>query len=148
MTELSARVFIPRALVRLGRLAVALVWLWQGLWLKVIRPDPRHTAVAASALGLEEGPARMALEVIGLAETALALWVLAGGRARLGALAQTCFLVAMNAGGLLGAREHIPDPGGMVTWNAAFLVLVWIIAEARLACPATPSPDMRREGHE
>ena len=94
MTEPSARVFIPRALVRLGRLAVALVWLWQGLWLKVIRPDPRHTAVAASALGLAEGPARTALAVIGLAETALALWVLAGDRARLAALAQTCLLAS------------------------------------------------------
>jgi hypothetical protein len=31
----------------------------------------------------------------------------------------------MNAGGLLFARDQIPDPAGMVLLNFSFLVLVW-----------------------
>ena len=34
----------------------------------------------------------------------------------------------MNAGGLLWARRIIPDPGGMLVKNFAFLVLAWVAA--------------------
>lgn len=121
---------VPAGLLWLGRAAVALVWLYQGLWLKVLRADPRHAAIVASALGAGAETARGALAAIGLAETALAVWVLWGWRPRLAALAQTVLLAAMNAGGILGGRAHLPDPAGMVLQNAAFLVLAWIVAEA------------------
>jgi S-adenosylmethionine:diacylglycerol 3-amino-3-carboxypropyl transferase len=34
----------------------------------------------------------------------------------------------MNGGGLLWGREHIADPGAMITQNLAFLTLAWIVA--------------------
>jgi hypothetical protein len=45
------------------------------------------------------------------------------------ALVQTVLLIAMNAGGTIWARRLIPDPGGMIVKNLAFLVLIWIAAE-------------------
>jgi hypothetical protein len=44
------------------------------------------------------------------------------------AIAQTLLLVALNGNGLLWARRLIPDPGGMIVKNFAFLVLVWVCA--------------------
>ena len=46
----------------------------------------------------------------------------------LAAAAQTALLVSMNSGGLLWARRIIPDPGGMIVKNFAFLVLAWVVA--------------------
>lgn len=43
-------------------------------------------------------------------------------------LFQTALLIGMNSGGLLYARQLIPDPGGMVVKNFAFLLLAWVVA--------------------
>ena len=61
-------------------------------------------------------------------ENGLAVWVLSGWQPFAAAAAQTGLLVTMNSGGLLWARQIIPDPGGMVVKNFAFLVLVWVSA--------------------
>ena len=104
------------------RAALAAVWMHQGLWSKLLRPDSRHQAIVAAA-GLPR-----ALPWLGTVETATALWVLSGWAAGAPALWQTALIVAMNAGGLLRARRLIPDPAGMLLQNAAFLVLAWVAA--------------------
>jgi hypothetical protein len=50
---------------------------------------------------------------------------------RQAATVQTALLAAMNSGGLIWAWHLIPDPGGMIVQNFAFLVLVWIASEDR-----------------
>jgi hypothetical protein len=50
---------------------------------------------------------------------------------RQAAIVQTALLAAMNSGGLIWAWHLIPDPGGMIVQNFAFLVLVWIASEDR-----------------
>ena len=76
------------------------------------------------------GTALWILRAIGVVECALALWVLTGWQPVLAAPAQTALLVSMNSGGLLWARRIIPDPGGMIVKNFAFLVLAWVVARA------------------
>lgn len=110
------------------RLAVALVWLYQGLWAKLLAPAPNQIEVVRSALP-PALPAEIVLTMIGAIETGLALWVLSGLRARLAALVQTALLVGMNGAGLVWSREHIADPAGMIVNNLAFLGLVWCVAE-------------------
>jgi hypothetical protein len=107
-----------------GRLLVAGVWGYQGLWRKVLRGS-RHRAIVAAAPGLPAGWAGPATVAIGLAETAVAGWVLAGRRPRAVAVVQTVGLVGMNAGGLAFAGERIAAPGRMLARNAAFLALIW-----------------------
>ena len=81
------------------------------------------------------------LQALGVVEVALALWALSGALPVACAAAQTLLLVALNANGLLWARHIIPDPGGMVVKNFAFLVLVWVAA----GLPAWGGGDDRRE---
>ncbi len=111
------------------RLAIAGVWLYQGLWHKVIAVDPRHAQILAQAMGSTIGP--LLLTALGLMETAFAICVLIGWKRRLAAIAQVLSLVAMNAGGLLAARDQIPDPLGMLTLNLVFALAILGQAWAR-----------------
>jgi SAM-dependent methyltransferase len=110
------------------RLAVALVWLYQGLWCKLLGRCPGHRAIVAAVPGLAGRAGTVVLLGLGAVEVGLAVWVLSGWRPRLAALAQTLLLVGMNGGGLLWGRAHIADPGALITQNLAFLTLVWLVA--------------------
>jgi hypothetical protein len=127
----------------MGRLAVALVWLYQGLWCKLVSADLDQAAILRGVPFLGEQHAPLALRAIGALETALALWVITGWRPFTAALAQTLLLVAMNGGGLLWSGEHIAHPGAMLTQNFAFLTLAWIVA-GRAAAMARASDPWRR----
>jgi hypothetical protein len=116
---------------KLIRASIALVWLYQGLWCKLLGRMPRHAAVIAAVPFVGPAAASSVLIVLGLAECGIAVWVLTGLRMRDAALAQTMLLVAMNAGGTIWAWRLIPDPGGMLVQNFAFLVLIWIAPEDR-----------------
>ena len=113
------------------RASVALVWLYQGLWSKLLGGSPSQGAVVESTPGWTRLPASSLLRAIGAIEVVLAVWVLTGYRRRFAAITQTGLLLAMNAGGLVWGRGHISDPGGMVVNNLAFLALVWCVAERR-----------------
>ncbi len=80
------------------RLAVALVWLYQGLWHKIVAVDARHLEIVASAPRFL--PPRLALGM----------------------------LVAMNAAGIWFAGDKIPDIGGMITMNLVFALAIWGLA--------------------
>jgi uncharacterized membrane protein YphA (DoxX/SURF4 family) len=107
------------------RPVVAGVWLQQGTWKKVLRPDPRHVAIVASIPGVGAAPARHLTRALGLLETGLAVWVLSGHRRRLVAVVQTALLLGMNAGGLAFAAGRIRRPRRLVARNAAFLACLW-----------------------
>lgn len=114
------------------RLSIAVVWLYQGLWCKVLGGVPHQQAVISSVPFLSGAEARFGLIGLGLFECGIAMWVLSGKRMRQAATVQTALLVAMNGGGLIWAWHVIPDPIGLIVQNFAFLVLIWIASEDRL----------------
>jgi uncharacterized membrane protein YphA (DoxX/SURF4 family) len=110
------------------RLAIAAVWIYHGLWNKLLSPGGRHSQIIDSIptlAGVAPDQLRIA---IGLAEVATGVWVLSGLAPRAAAAAQSMLLVTMNVGGLLWAPEQIADPGAMVVQNVAFLALIWVAA--------------------
>jgi uncharacterized membrane protein YphA (DoxX/SURF4 family) len=116
---------------KLIRLAIALVWLYQGFWCKVLGGIPRHEAVIASVPFIGSAAGRSALVALGLLECGIGLWVLSGRWMRQAAIVQTALLAGMNACGIIWAAHLIPDPAGMVLQNFAFLLLIWIATEDR-----------------
>jgi hypothetical protein len=114
--------------VWLIRLAVGGVWLYEGLWCKLLRRERRQFEIVAAVPYF--GPRRGALflSALGAAEVVLAAWAFSGFEQLACAIAQTLLLVTLNANGLIWARRIIHDPGGMVVKNFAFLVLVWVAA--------------------
>lgn len=108
--------------------AVALVWLYEGLWCKLLGGIPLQVDVVEAVPFFGRRAAGRILRLLGVIECALAVWVLSGWRSVLAAAVQTALLVAMNGGGLFWARTIIPDPAGMVVKNFAFIVLAWVVA--------------------
>jgi uncharacterized membrane protein YphA (DoxX/SURF4 family) len=114
---------------KLIRASIALVWLYQGLWCKLLNGVLQQRAVVATVPFIGTARARTVLIALGLIECCIGAWVLSGKQMRQAALVQTALLVAMNGGGIIWAWRMIPDPGSMVVQNFAFLVLIWIAAE-------------------
>ncbi|HEV2289732.1 MAG TPA: DoxX-like family protein [Candidatus Acidoferrales bacterium] len=108
------------------RTSVAAVWVYEGLWCKILGRVKTQLEVvtAVPRLGPRFGGAF--LKMLGAVEVTLAAWVMAGTEPRLCAIMQTALLVLMNANGLLWARRIIREPAGMIVKNIAFLVLVWV----------------------
>jgi DoxX-like family len=108
--------------------AVALVWLYEGLWCKLLGGS-RHEldVVQATPLFTPELAAAF-LRALGVFECALAVWVLSGWQPLWAAGVQTVLLVSLNTAGISWSRHLIPDPPGMLVKNFAFLVLVWVAA--------------------
>ena len=110
---------------RLPAAAVAGVWLYHGLWCKVLVRCPDQLRIVEGLPGMPRALARPALAGLGLAEVALAAWVISGRRPVDAARAETGLLVAMNGGGLAFSRKHIAAPRALLAENLAFLALVW-----------------------
>jgi hypothetical protein len=108
--------------------AVAAVWLYEGLWCKVLGREGNQLRVVEAVPRLGPMVGRYFLLALGLVETVVSLWVMSGAMPGLCAVVQTALLVALNTSGLLWARHIIHDPGGMVVKNIAFLILAWIAA--------------------
>ena len=112
------------------RSVVAGVWIYQGLWCKLLGRTARHEALVGSAPFLTPRAARLTMFTLAVTECLLAIWVLVGWRPLAALTTQCVLLAAMNAGGLMWARELIPDPAGMVLQNVAFLTLAGVGAYA------------------
>ncbi|MFO1031318.1 MAG: DoxX-like family protein [Planctomycetota bacterium] len=119
----------PRGLVLA---AVAAVWLYEGLWCKLLRGDPRQFEIVAAVPRFGARFGVPFLLGLGVVEVLVGLWVLLPVAPILCATAQTVLLVALNTNGLLWSRHLIHDPAGMVVKNAALLVLAWVGASAEV----------------
>ncbi len=73
---------------------IALVWLINGLFCKVLNLLPRHEQIVANILG--DDYSRILTVLIGLAEIVMAIWVLSGFKSRINALLQIMIVLTMN----------------------------------------------------
>ncbi|MGH7145068.1 MAG: DoxX-like family protein [Planctomycetota bacterium] len=122
------QITIPAWLPGTIRVAVAAVWLYEGLWCKLLGRDPNQLTIVKAVPQLGPRWGAVFLYSLGLVEVALGGWALWGVQPFYGAVVQTVLLVTLNANGLIWSRKFIHDPPGMVVKNFAFLVLVWVSA--------------------
>lgn len=110
------------------RVAVAGVWVYEGLWCKLLNGDPNQLEVVKAVPTWGPRVGVLFLKTLGVVELALGLWALSGYQPLWCAITQTALLVTLNVNGLLWSRHLIHDPPGMVVKNFAFLVLGWVAA--------------------
>ena len=108
------------------RAAVAAVWLYEGLWCKLLRGQPHEFEVVKAVPGYGPRFGVPFLMALGVVEVTVAAWSFSAIAPVACAAVQTALLVALNANGLMWARHLIHDPAGMVVKNFAFLILVWV----------------------
>ena len=116
--------------------AVAAVWLYEGLWCKVLARSPHEFEVVEQVPFLAPSTSHALLRLLGVLEALLGAWVLTGWQPVAAALVQTGLLIGLNTSGIYFSRDRIPDPAGMVVKNAAFLVLAWVTAGMTVAAAA------------
>ena len=114
---------------RLPAAAVAGVWLYHGLWCKVLGRCPEQRDIVGDVPFLPRPLTKPALLALGLVEIACSGWVISGRRPVLAAAAQTALLAGMNGGGLAWGRRHIPAPKALIAENVVFTALVWWAAQ-------------------
>ena len=117
---------MPLAL--LIRIAIALVWFYEGLWCKVLGRMPHQEGIVENVPFLGQRVAHAFLVSLGAFECVLGAWVLSGRQLWWAALVQTALLVTMNSLGVAFARRLIHDPPGMLLKNFAFVMLIWVAA--------------------
>jgi hypothetical protein len=100
---------------------IALVWLANGLFCKVLNLVPRHEQIVSKILNIAD--ARLFTILIGISEIVMSVWILSGIKPRWNALTQI-FII-----GLMNALEFILVPN-LLLWgrlNAVFAMLLMII---------------------
>lgn len=108
------------------RVSIAAVWLYEGLWCKVLGMMPSQLAIVVELPGFSRERAMALWKSVGAVEIFLGLWVLTGVHPGWCAMGEVALLVVMNANALVWARHLVFDPVGMVLKNLSFLMLVWI----------------------
>lgn len=112
----------------LVRAAVAGVWVYEGLWCKLLGGDPNQLRVVQAVPRWGPKFGKPFLMTLGAVELLMGVWAFSGLWLVPCAIAQTVLLVTLNANGLIWSRHLIHDPAGMVVKNFAFLVLAWVSA--------------------
>jgi hypothetical protein len=115
--------FQPERLHQLAQIGIGSIWVFHGLYSKILDGIPRHRLIVGKILGIEK--AGVATKIIGLLESLLGAWAIAGWHPVWCASVQTAALIAMNSLEILRARKLLISAIGMVTLNLIFLSLVW-----------------------
>jgi uncharacterized membrane protein YphA (DoxX/SURF4 family) len=117
---------IHPALLTAIRVSVAMIWLYEGLWLKIIHPVPHELAVV-EAVAFGPLSAERLLALIGGGETLLGLGVLSGLYPRFLAWFQGSVLVLMNGIGVAFSHGAIADPVGLLLKNLPLLLCIIVL---------------------
>lgn len=108
------------------RVIVALIWLYEGLWQKVIARDAHELSIVQQFAATPER-ARELMILIGCGETLLALGVLSGLFCRTLVGFQIFLLVTMNLTGIYFGGGTISNPAGLLIHNLPLLVCMTLI---------------------
>jgi len=111
------------ALHLLFQILIGSVWIFHGLYSKILNRIPRHQLIVGRVLG--KGLARPATKVIGGLEVLLGLWAFSGWERVSCAGVQTVAIFGMNALEILLAGDLLISAVGMVILNFGFLAVVW-----------------------
>jgi hypothetical protein len=107
----------------LSQIAIGSVWIFHGLYSKILGGIPRHQLIVGRILG--ERFASFATKVIGCLEVLLGLWAFTGLARVECAAVQTLAIVGMNTLEIIRARELLISAIGMVLLNLSFLAVIW-----------------------
>jgi hypothetical protein len=107
----------------LSQILIGSVWVFHGLYSKILNGIPRHQLIVGKVFG--ERFARPATKVIGGLEILLGLWAFTGIARVECAAVQTAAIVGMNTLEILLAREFLISAIGMVLLNLCFLLVIW-----------------------
>lgn len=75
---------------------IAIIWLVNGLFCKVLNLVPRHQEIVGEILNLDKSSASVLTILIGVSEIIMVVWILSRIKHRLNAVAQIIIIATMN----------------------------------------------------
>lgn len=114
---------------RIAGLIAGAVWVFHGLYSKLLDGVPRHGQIIERILGGDI--ANTARINIGIAEILLGLWAWSGRYRIANATVQTLAIISMNILEIMFAPDLLISAPGMLVLNLAFLAMVWWWALAK-----------------
>ncbi len=108
---------------KLAAIFIGSVWIFHGLYSKILDGIPRHKLIVGRILG--ESFADVATVMIGVMEILLGCWVIWGKHRKINASIQTLGLVSMNTLEIILAEDLLISAAGMVALNLCFIALIW-----------------------
>ena len=113
----------PHSVHMLAQIVIGSVWVFHGIYSKILNGIPRHRLIVGKILNKER--AQNATRIIGTLEVVLGVWAFTGWQPVWCASIQTIAIVAMNSLEIVLARELLISAIGMLILNLGFLSLVW-----------------------
>jgi hypothetical protein len=121
--DISAYPHLSPGLKIAVQILIGSVWVFHGLYSKILNGIPRHRIIVGKILGAAN--AAWATKAIGVLEISLGIWAFTGWHPVPCAVVQTAAIVAMNTLEIAMARELLISSVGMVILNLGYLALVW-----------------------
>lgn len=139
---------MDRNLTLTARFVVGLVWLYEGLWLKLVQHSPEELRVMTTVFQRVHLAPLDLLRGVGCVETLLALGVLAGWSPRLLAGVQILVIVGMDGVGIALGKGSIADPIALIIRNLPLLVCILLVGQydgAVKSAKRAPAPRPKRK---
>ncbi|TWF39197.1 DoxX-like protein [Chitinophaga polysaccharea] len=109
---------------KFGNIGIAIVWIVNGLFCKLLNGVPRHGQIVARILGPTY--ASPLTHMIGFLEVLMAVWVLSGIKSRWCTLSQMVLVGVMNILEFFIARELLLFGPLNIVFAAIFIILLYI----------------------
>jgi uncharacterized membrane protein YphA (DoxX/SURF4 family) len=110
-----------KAIHKLLTYGIAMVWILNGLFCKVLDLVPRHEKIVERILGIDH--ARLFTIAIGSSEIFMAIWILSSIKTRLNAILQILVVAIMN----LLEFILVPDLLLWGKWNSLFAFIFILV---------------------
>lgn len=102
---------------------IALVWLINGLYCKVLNMVPRHQQIVASIMG--EKYAGLLTVLIGISEIVMAIWIISRYKSKLNSILQILIVITMNIIEFFMAPDLLMWGHINAVFAFIFIALVW-----------------------
>lgn len=121
----------------MARLTLGAIWLYQGIVPKWLAQGAFELDIVNRS-GLYLVSPQWTLAAVGVLETLIGIWILAGWKPRLSVLAATACMLTLEILVVFVEPSLLIGPFGGLTKNWALVALAWIVWSSATT-PATPS---------
>jgi hypothetical protein len=114
--------------IRLSGALIGSVWIFHGLYSKLLNGIPRHREIVARVVGEEF--ATPVTKLVGIGEVFLGFWTWSGRARKACATTQTAALAGMNTLEIARAKDVLISAPGMLLLNTALIAATWVWASS------------------
>jgi uncharacterized membrane protein YphA (DoxX/SURF4 family) len=115
-----------RILKRVARLCLAFIWIYLGLVPKLLTRVPlEHDVVRRT--GLYVSSPELTIQMIGVFEIGLGIWLVTGFKEKLACIVTSGFLIILMILAVIQEPILLAGPFGGMAKNSAVLVLAWMV---------------------